>query len=97
MPEKILTAENEEALLDEEKREAKPESVLLPNGQEEEAFGISDAAIYLRMSRVGFVQMLERLEKEGTPVPMHRKVRGGRRCILRRDLDDLRRVEPVAM
>lgn len=73
-----------------------PELVLLPGGEEAEAFMIGDAAIYLGIQRVSLNQALNRLEKEGRPITIYTKAYGGvNRYILKRDLDEMRRVEPI--
>lgn len=87
--------------LDEKKQakkreDLKPVYVLLESGEEVEAYTVGDAAIYMGLERVSFAQMLERLKKQGRGVQTYQMSYGGiNRYILRRDLDELRRVKPI--
>lgn len=73
-----------------------PELLLMDNGEEVEGFPMSDAAVYLGIKRAGLNLLLKRLEKDGRPVRQYAKAYGGiSRYLLKRDLDELRRIKPV--
>lgn len=96
MPNKIATTENEVRSKEKKREDLVPELVLLENDREVEAFSLGDAALYLNMSHAGLKLMLARFEKQGRPVPVYRKKHVGQcRYLLKSDLDNLRRVEPV--